>query len=73
LRIEVPRSCAFSRTFNRTLPIERLLSRRNLGHGLIDRALSPLLSGRAGGRALKNFPLATLTFCARLFVAQTAA
>ncbi len=72
LRIEVPRSRAFSRTFNGTLLIERLLPRRNLGDGLIDRALSPLFRGRAGRRALKNFPFATLTFRARLFVAQTA-
>ena len=72
LRIEVPRSRAFSRTFNGTLLIERLLPRRNLGDGLIDRALSPLFRGRAGRRALKNFPFATLTFRAHLFVAQTA-
>ena len=70
--IEVPRSRAFSRAFNGTLLIERLLPRRNLGDGLIDRALSPLFRGRAHGGALKNFPFATLTFRARLFVAQTA-
>ena len=72
LGIEVPRSRAFSRAFNGTLLIERLLPRRNLGDGLIDRALSPLFRGRAHGGALKNFPFATLTFRARLFVAQTA-
>jgi hypothetical protein len=72
LRIEVPRSRAFSRTFNGTLLIERLLSCRDLGDGLIDRALSPLFRGRAGRRALKNFSFATLTFRARLFVVQTA-
>ncbi|HWW34328.1 MAG TPA: hypothetical protein VNZ23_03735 [Xanthobacteraceae bacterium] len=68
----MPRSRAFSRAFNGTLLIERLLPRRNLGDGLIDRALSPLFRGRAHGGALKNFPFATLTFRARLFVAQTA-
>ena len=68
----MPRSRAFSRTFNGTLLIERLLSCRDLGDGLIDRALSPLFRGRAGRRALKNFSFATLTFRARLFVAQTA-
>ena len=72
LDIEVPRSRAFSRAFNGTLLIERLLPRRNLGDGLIDRALSPLFRGRAGRRALKNFSFATLTFRARLFVVQTA-
>jgi hypothetical protein len=72
LGIEVPRSRAFSRTFNGTLLIERLLSCRDLGDGLIDRALSPLFRGRAGRRALKNFSFATLTFRARLFVVQTA-
>jgi hypothetical protein len=72
LGIEVPRSRAFSRTFNGTLLIERLLSCRDLGDGLIDRALSPLFRGRAGRRALKNFSFATLTFRAHLFVAQTA-
>ena len=68
----MPRSRAFSRTFNGTLLIERLLSCRDLGDGLIDRALSPLFRGRAGRRALKNFSFATLTFRAHLFVAQTA-
>jgi hypothetical protein len=72
LGIEVPRSRAFSRTFNCTLLIERLLPCRDLGDGLIDRALSPLFRGRAGRRALKNFSFATLTFRAHLFVAQTA-
>ena len=68
----MPRSRAFSRTFNGTLLIERLLPCRDLGDGLIDRALSPLFRGRAGRRALKNFSFATLTFRAHLFVAQTA-
>jgi hypothetical protein len=72
LGIEVPRSRAFSRTFNCTLLIERLLPCRDLGDGLIDRALSPLFRGRARGGALKNFSFAALTFRAHLFVAQTA-
>jgi hypothetical protein len=54
------------------LLIERLLPRRNFGNSLVDRALSRLFRGRAGSGAFKNFPFATLTFCARLFVAQTA-
>jgi hypothetical protein len=54
------------------LVIERLLPRRDLGHCLIDRILSPLHRGSAGGRVLKELPLAMQTFRARLFVAQTA-
>jgi hypothetical protein len=50
-----------------------LLPRRDLGDGLIDRALSPLFGCCIGGGALKKFALAALTFGPHLLVTQTPA
>jgi hypothetical protein len=71
-RGRAPKARALPRVFNRLFPIERLLPRRNLGDGLIDQALPPLLRDRFGGSTFKKFPLAALTFKTRLVVAQAA-
>jgi hypothetical protein len=65
-RVRARKASALPRVFDRLFPIERLLPRRNLGDGLIDQAVPPLLRDRFGGSTFKKFPLAALTFKTRL-------